>query len=76
MEDFNWLENSKEMFEKVAEASPWFVRHFTKSGMLKGLQKRNLKDVTEKNMFEVCEEVTPSKYWPETKKILESCKTV
>jgi len=76
VEDFNWLENSKIMFDKVAEASPWFVRHFTRSGMLKGLQSRNVKDVTESVMYDVCKEVTPKKYLPQTLEILNANKTV
>lgn len=76
VEDFTWLENSKEMFDKVAESSPWFVRHFTKSGMLKGLKARNVKNVTESVMYNVCKEVTPQKYLPQTLEILDANKTV
>jgi hypothetical protein len=75
VEDFQWLENSKEMFDKVAEASPWFVRHFTKSGMLKGLHEKGVKDVTESAMYDVCKEVTPSKYLPQTLEVLDGLKT-
>jgi hypothetical protein len=76
VEDFTWKENSKVMFDKVAEASPWFVRHFTRSGMLKGLHEKGIKEVTESAMYDVCKEVTPSKYLPQTLEILNANKTV
>ena len=75
VEDFTWLENSKTMFDEVCQASPWFVRHFTKSGMLKDLQSRGIQDVTESVMYVVVKEVTPSKYLETTLKILDANKT-
>jgi hypothetical protein len=75
VEDFTWLENSKTMFDKVCEASPWFVRHFTRNGMLKNLQSRGTTDVTEAIMYDVVKEVTPAKYLPKTLEILDEHKT-
>lgn len=75
MEEFVWKENSKEMFEKVCLASPWFVRHFTRNGLVKGLQSRGCGDVTEALMYDVVNEVTPEKYHEQTIKILDENKT-
>lgn len=76
VEDFNWLENSRVMFDKVAEETPWFVRHFTRNGMLKGLHEKGIKDVTESAMYDVCKKVTPEKYLPRTLEILDEHKSV
>jgi hypothetical protein len=75
MDEFNFTENSKEMFDKVCESSPWFVRHFTRNGLVKGFKERGCGDVTEKIMYDVCKQVTPPKYLENTLKILDECKT-
>lgn len=75
MDDFNFQENSKEMFDQVCLASPWFVRHFTRNGLIKGLKARKCGDVTESIMYDVCKEVTPPKYLEDTLKILDEHKT-
>ena len=75
MPDLNFLENSKAMYDGVCGASPWFVRHFTRNGLNKGLEKRGCGDVTEAIMYDVCREVTPEKYLESTLKILDGLKT-
>jgi hypothetical protein len=75
MDELDFQENSREMFEKVCEASPFFVRYFTRNGLLKGLKERGCGDVKEETMYEVCKEVTPPKYLELTIKILDECKT-
>jgi hypothetical protein len=44
--------------------------------MLKGLHEKGIKEVTESAMYDVCKEVTPSKYLPQTLEILDANKTV
>ena len=75
MDEFNFTENSREMFDKVCASTPWFVRHFTRNGLVKGLEERGCGDVTEMIMYDVCKQVTPPKYLERTLKILEECKT-
>ena len=75
MEDLNFTENSREMFDKVCQNTPWFVRHFTRNGLVKGLKEHGCGDVTEDLMYVVCKEVTPAKYLETTLKILDDCKT-
>lgn len=75
MEDLNFTENSKVMFDEVCNASPWFVRHFTRNGLVKGLKAHGCGDVTEDMMETVCKEVTPPKYLENTLEILEKNKT-
>lgn len=73
---FNWLENSKVMFDKVCESSPRLVRHFTRDALTKGLKKHGCGDVTEAMMYIVVKEVTPAKYLARTLKILDENRTV
>ena len=75
MEGLDFQENSKEMFDKVCQASPFFVRHFTRNGLVKGLKARGCGKVTESIMYDVCREVTPPKYLDNTLKILDEHKT-
>lgn len=68
------------MFDKVCAASPFFVRHFTRNGLVKGLQARCEGEggevvVTEQLMFDVCREVTPSEHLERTLQILEETRT-
>jgi hypothetical protein len=72
---FNFLENSAVMFDKVCEASPFLVRHFTRSALTKGLKAHGCGDVTENMMYIVCKEVTPTKYLERTLKILDENRT-
>ena len=75
MDEFNFTENAREMFDQVCNASPWFVRHFTRNGLVSGLQTMGVKDVTEKDMYAVCRTVTPEKYLPRTIEILDKLAT-
>lgn len=63
------------MFDKVCEASPWFVRHFTRNGILKGLRSHGAVDVNEELLIKVCQEVTPEQYQEKTLAILHEYKT-
>jgi len=74
-DDFVWKENSKAMYDKVCEAAPWFVRHFTRSGLNKGLKAKGCGEVTEQHMYDVCKEVTPERFLDRTVKILDEHKT-
>jgi hypothetical protein len=75
MDDFDFKENSKLMFEKVCEATPWFVRHFTRSGLVNGLKERGCGEVNEEIMYEVCRAITPERHLDSTIKILDENKT-
>ena len=86
MEDFDFQENSREMFDKVCQATPFLFRHFTRNGLIQGLKERggagcgskNNKArvvVTEAIMYDVCKQVTPEKHLENTLKILDECKT-
>jgi len=75
MEDLNFTENSKVMFDKVCERTPWFVRHFTRNGLIKGLKAHGCGDVSEELMYTVCKEVTPEAHLENTLKILDENKT-
>jgi hypothetical protein len=75
MESFQFEENSKAMFDDVCNGTPWLVRHFTRSGLVKGLTARGCGVVTESIMYDVCREVTPVKYLDRTIAILDKDKT-
>jgi hypothetical protein len=63
------------MFDEVCQASPWFVRHFTRNALIQGLQDRKCGDVTEAIMYDVCKKVTPPKYLDQTFTMLDENKT-
>jgi len=63
------------MFDQVCAASPWFVRHFTRNGLVNGLKARGCGDVTEATMYDVVNEVTPEKYRARSIKILDEHRT-
>ena len=75
MDEFVWKENSKKMFDDVCNASPFLVRHFTRRALVNGLKEHGCGDVTEVMMYDVCREVTPSKYLPRTLEILDGDRT-
>ena len=72
---FHWLENSKVMHDKVIEATPYLFRHFTRSGIDKGLAEHGCGDVTEAIMYEVVREVTPKAHLEASLKILDKYRT-
>lgn len=76
MDGLNFLENSRVMFDKVVAASPALVRHFSKTGLIKGLKSHGCGDVTEALMYTVVREVVPAKYLEATLKILDANRTV
>lgn len=71
----NWKDNSKKMYEECCNATPWLVRHFTRSGFTKGLKARGCGDVTEQHLFDVAREVTPPAHLDKTLGILNQHKT-
>lgn len=73
--DFTWTDNSKAMVEACCAATPWFVRHFTRSGFAKGLQGKGCGIVTEQLVFDVAREVTPAAHLEKTLNILNEHKT-
>ena len=75
MDSFQFAENSREMFDQVCNASPWFVRHFTRNGLVNGLKEMGVETVTEQDMYAVCRKVTPEKYLAKTLEILDQLKT-
>jgi len=75
MDEFTFTENSREMFDAVCQATPWFVRHFTRSGLIKGLKERGCGEVTESILYEVCRDVTPPQHLDKTIAILDALKT-
>jgi hypothetical protein len=75
MDDLEFKENSKTMFEEVCNATPWLFRHFTRNGLIKGLREEGCGQVTEQVMYKVCQKVTPEKHLPQTIEILEKHKT-
>ena len=75
MDEFEFKENSKTMFEEVCNATPWFVRHFTRNGLVRGLKEKGCGQVTESIMYEVCRDVTPEKHLERTIAILDKNKT-
>ena len=75
MEDFIFEGNSRAMFDQVCQATPWFVRHFTRNVLVKGLKSHGCGTVTEDLMYKVCREVTPSQHLDKTLKILDENKT-
>ena len=75
-QQFNWKENSKGMYDKVIEATPWLFRHFTRNGLDKGLVAKGCGDVTEAIMYDLVREVTPAKHLEASLKILDENKTV
>lgn len=75
MDEFNFQQNSRVMFDNVCEATPWLFRHFTRNSLVKGLKAHGCGDVTEDIMYTVCKEVTPEKYLESTLKILDENKS-
>ena len=75
MEDFIFEGNSRVMFDQVCQAMPWFVRQFTRNGLLKGLKSHGCGTVMEDLMYKVCREVTPSQHLDKMLKILDENKT-
>lgn len=75
MDDFTFTQNTRDMFDQVCQASPWFVRHFTRNGLLNGLREMQITTVTEPDMYAVCRKVTPEKYLERTLLILDKLKT-
>lgn len=72
---FVWKENSKVMHDKVIDATPFFVRHFTRKGIDKGLAAHGCGDVTEEVIYDVVREVTPPAHLAESLKILDKYRT-
>jgi hypothetical protein len=70
-----WKDNSKKMYEECCAATPWLVRHFTRSGFTKGLKAKGCGSVTEQHMFDVAREVTPPAHLEKTLAILHQHKT-
>ena len=64
------------MFENVCQGTPFFVRHFTRNGLLKGLKERGCVDVTEQIVYDVVKETTPKQHLEKTIRILDENKTV
>eukprot|EP00527_Entomoneis_sp_CCMP2396_P005863 CAMPEP_0198153216 /NCGR_PEP_ID=MMETSP1443-20131203/63217_1 /TAXON_ID=186043 /ORGANISM="Entomoneis sp., Strain CCMP2396" /LENGTH=77 /DNA_ID=CAMNT_0043819471 /DNA_START=97 /DNA_END=333 /DNA_ORIENTATION=- len=75
MDGLNFTENSKKMFDEVCNGTPWFVRHFTRNGLVKGLKEKGLDEVTEADMYGVCREVTPPQHLEKTIEILDTYKS-
>jgi hypothetical protein len=73
--ELDWTENSKTMFDECCAATPWLVRHFTRSGFVKGLKAKGCGKVTEQDMFDVAREVTPPAHLEKTLGILSKHKT-
>lgn len=76
MEDFEFKENSKVMFDEVCSMTPWLFRGFTKNGLIQGLKDEGCGIVTEQKMYDVCRKVTPAKHLDKTMEVLEKHKTV
>lgn len=72
---FVWKENSKTMHDKVIDATPWLFRHFSRSGIDKGLAAHGCGDVTEEIMYQVVREVTPPAHLESSLKILDKYRT-
>ena len=75
MEEFDFEENSKVMFDEVCNGTPWLFRHFTRNALVDGLKARGCGKVTESTMYDVCREVTPARYLDGTIAILDKNKT-
>ena len=76
MEELKFRDNSEAMFNEVCSETPWFVRTFTRNGLVKGLREEGCGVVTEENMYDVCRKVTPEQYLGKTLGILDRHKTV
>ena len=63
------------MHDKVIGATPFLFRHFTRSGLDKGLIQHGCGDVTEDIMYQVIREVTPPAHLETTLKILDENRT-
>jgi hypothetical protein len=72
---FDFLENSKVMYEKVCEAVPWFIRPLLKSSILKGIEEHGCQEVTETCLYQVVKQVTPKKHIERTLELLDRHKT-
>jgi hypothetical protein len=72
---FIWKENSQVMHDKVINSTPFLFRHFTRSGIDKGLIAHGCGEVTEDIMYQVVREVTPSAHLAASLKILDENRT-
>ena len=59
------------MFEEVCNLSPKFVRHFTRNGILRGLEQLSTEDVTECLLYGIVKESTPPKHLTKALQVLE-----
>ena len=75
IQGFAFVGNSATMYEKVCEASPFFVRHFTRKAILKEIELKGYQEVTEKAFFQIIQDVTPEKFLEKTMAILEQHKS-
>ena len=75
VQGFAFVGNSATMYEKVCEASPFFVRHFTRKAILKEIELKGYQEVTEKVFSQIIQEVTPEKFLEKTLAILDEHKT-
>jgi len=76
LENFDFKENSRKMFDEVCNITPWLFRHFTRNGLIKGLQDEGCGNVTENIMYAVCKKVAPEKHLKQTLDVLNKYKTI
>jgi len=75
MNQFDFKDRSLEMFEAVCNSSPWYVRHFTRNGLINGIKEEDCGNiVTEETMYVVCKKVTPNQHLEHTLEILDKIK--
>ena len=64
MAEFNWQDNSKEMYDELIEGSPKPFRAMTRKKMIEGIEKKAGEGgtVTEGMVIEVVKEITPKPF--------------
>jgi len=69
-EEYEWTENSRKMFDEVLLVTPRLFRPISRKSLIRGLQEKRLRQVTEEEFMAVCMEKLPEKY---LKKTLAKC---
>jgi hypothetical protein len=73
--DLRFEQNSKQMYDKVLEESPWFIRGVVQKKVDKAIREVCEKGVTEQDMYEVVKQTTPKKFLKRSFEILDAHKT-
>jgi len=73
--EYEWKDNSRQMFDEVVMMTPWLFRSLSRSSLLKGFQEKKLTVVTEADVVEVYKVKVPPNYLDKTLAKCEELRT-